>query len=461
MNLAAVGLFGVVLNNLLDGVNRVVEDAGNIGNDLLIGAGNQARQTIEQVKLSYADCLNMTVDKIDDTAKKILHDVENLAEGVIKKQANVIQDAANNSLLILNAIPFNRASEVPQLLSVSPRFVSVPDITDMDCKVQFTFRGNFLKANDPQFRPRLQFANIWCLPTSVTLARLDFEVPFDAILDRKKIKQIGPSSPGELVIPYKYEGGFFGLINPQLKSAAYRVFLRSLPGSPGDIDLKVTTVHLRRDVRTLEKGRYATFVTRERPDLYDQSWHLCSCSEGDCRGKSGHQPADPQFRGKNDDEERLYTVTPTPGWAIVPNTSAYRLETLQGTPDTPHKTRDDAGGVTYKIKTRYQKRGTSASVNVNINYTEELYYNTTESRVDSIALKWGATSSFIPDQLKIACAANCVPNRCTSSWKVSFTDFRGNHSDFIASVQSTYLKIQNVNGLSISAPQLTDLDELK
>jgi hypothetical protein len=178
-----------------------------------------------------------------------LFDVKNLTDGIINQQASVIENATNSAVRILNMIP--GASKYPQLSEISPRFFAIPDPADTDHKIQITFQGNFIKASEPKFCPHLRFDRVEYEPISSTVTELKFEVPFDVVFNRKMIHKIGSSSNGELILPHKFEGGWFLGFNQQLTSAVYKVFLRSLPCSPGEIYLEVSVNHRQRDERYL------------------------------------------------------------------------------------------------------------------------------------------------------------------------------------------------------------------
>jgi hypothetical protein len=255
--------------------------------------------------------------------------------------------------------------------------------------------------------------------------------------------------------------GFTGQLNvPYAQGTAiYRIFLRSLPPSPGKITLETTTIHKRREVRTIERGRYAAHVT---PGYYDQAWHICSCSTKDCIGTNGHQPADPAHRGTNDDEEREFIALAAEGWTIVPGTSTCRLEVLQGGSYSQRRTIENDTRVGYTVSTQHHAKGTSDSLNVNISYQEERKYDDTVVKTSDIALRWRNSIVVSRANLADACSGSCVAG-CISSWKVTFLDFRGDSNETSTSLQHNYLTIVDNGpaGITLSAPASSTLAELQ
>lgn len=379
--------FGVLLNRLTDQLQQVIEAARNAGLSLEIEAGRQANLAIENAKNAYAASLDLTMDRVDASAKKTLDQLSSMVNDISNNAFGNLDQITLRAQQIVNSLPFRKHQ--PQLTAVKPRFV-VP--AAQPYPVVVNIGGNFEFASRAGFTPSLEVRGQTFIASENTTQSLKFVIPVTAVFpqgssgDTKKFSY----AVATLKAPWQ-EGTVF----KRRREDQYKILIGALPESPGKVVLRCTTTH--------KETRFQSF---ESPEFYQSS------------GSDG----------ANDDHKDVpYDVVPRTGWHVVRNSVAFN--TKPGTEGDWGRTFvSDAGDhVTYRVTTIHHGLGTSGRVRFTISFRESQEYDVPDVREEEVALKWG----------------DSMDRSCVGTARIIFDGFDGSHAEFPGpDLNNPFLKIR-------------------
>lgn len=415
---AGIGV-GVLINQLFDRVEQTIDAAVQGGLRLEMEAGAQVRQTIQDAQIAYNESLNLTMDRVDETARNTINQIAGLVQDLETRQENILIGLARRAQVAATALPFH--NERPQLSAVLPRFVlRLPnDAND----IRFKFQGNFEHAAMVGYAPTLTFNQQGPFhATHITNQQLEFQVaPLAVFPNNGPVRRI-TFSQGVLSVPWQFQNaGFLGAMSaPQRLIANFRLIIGRLPNYPGEITFNYTTTALK-----VSKG---PSVEKRIPNQ-----HLSSAREG----------------GNNDHKDHLFMGTSDRGWHVEQNTSKVEV-TQMGEVQYPTFVSDHGNQVVYRGGTIHKVAGSSGVLDVVIVFKQyQEIYETTEHS-ETVDLAWGDSKAFThPADAKI------------TKWKVIFNGFDGSKHEFIRSGSCDFLKVRSDSqGISLEVPKPQELDDL-
>ncbi|CAF24242.1 hypothetical protein [Candidatus Protochlamydia amoebophila] len=401
---------GLLLNQFFDRTQQTIDQLKNAGLHLEMEAGAQLRQTIEQAKVAYADSLNLTMDRVDATTRNTFDQLETLVSGVQARNATLMKNMAASAQQIANTLPFH--NDRPQLTTVLPRFILRTDQTP----ILFQFFGNFERAAEQAYAPKLTFHGQDFTATHITIQKLEFSVLPTAVFPGNQLQNAKGVVYSEGTLETYYPGTVFGRT-----AAVFHLTIGALPPSPGTL-----TLEYRRDR-----------VQREERLCQTQKQHIGSRKN----------------EGNNDVINHLFKATPSEGWHVKKGTSEAN-PSCGGRHTGPDFVSDDGDQVLWRgstIKNTMDLGSESGWMDVTISFIEWQDQIVTEQFTETIDLKWGNT--------KVLQAADFPLGK----WKLIFDSFDGDHHEFAGTDIDTspYLKIKNQGGgFVIKAVKPKELDSI-
>jgi hypothetical protein len=114
MAAGAVGVltFGTIISQLSDKLGNLISDAENAGEVLLTSAGAQVASAIEYAKVSYADSLNLTLDKLSNLQKSFIDDITTEIGYIQNKVIAQLQLIVQRGSMAINALPLRNCLEI-------------------------------------------------------------------------------------------------------------------------------------------------------------------------------------------------------------------------------------------------------------------------------------------------------------------------------------------------------------
>jgi hypothetical protein len=375
---------GLELSNLLNQVQSIMENAGEVGRGVIVTASGQVYTTIEAAQASFDAELNKSVDKLDAVATQKLDELKSIISQLQSDTDAKIRDASTRAQQLVLTLPFS--NKAPQLTSYSPQFAS----TGGSAPVLLKLRGVFAYAQKQGYEPHLQIGSDTLNPVQSTTQDLAFQIP-PGDFSSATSAAIGLTQ-ASVTMPYED-----GLLH-KFRTATYKVLIGTLPQSPGKLVL-TTVQHI--PVADRQASSTRTFS---------------------------------QY-SSNDDIDAVYCTDPAPnGWTIDPQSVAF---VVTG-PDNGHAQgsendewykrvqRLDGQQVCFLIHTVHHRFGTSGKVDFHISYDLVRTRDTTQDIVEPLSLAWG-------DQVSRKVQAN--------EWKLVYDGFAGHHEEIATSFHDNYLDV--------------------
>ncbi len=399
--MAAAITAGVFLNQLFDRAQQLVQQFENAGLRLEIEGGIQLRQTIQAAQAAYAESLNLTMDRIDQTARNSFDQMKTLVQLAESGQTDIINNLSSRAQQIANTLP--GSNNRPQLIATFPRYVNVKGLD-----ITFRCLGNFFHAANPGYGATLTIKGQTFNPHANSTQTLEFRVPSHTIFPSNMLNSATKITFEEGALKLPFPGGLFGGGG----IATFNMTVGALPISPGKITLHWTTKHTEKITQLFKSNLL----------------ELCSRS---CCG--------------NNDQEKLFTQSPHEGWKVEIGSSKIEMtDDSGGRKEDPSFERDEAQIVVYRAKTIHNKHdflnGKEAGwMKFHILFTEWQEKAVEDQHSEDISLKWNDSKFF---------------NHPLGTWKVTYDAFDGTHKEFAGSdlLSSPYVQIENQgNGFVIKA----------
>lgn len=393
---------GILLNQLFDRVDQTIDAAKNAGLQLEMEAGAQVRLTIENARIAYADSLNLTMDRVDQTARNTFDQISTLVGNVESKSSALLKQATATAQQIANTLPLH--NNRPQVTTLVPKYIV------NQTPIHFKFMGNFQHASEPNYQPNLKFGTRTFQASRITTQSLEFTANPSEVFEGVNLQTITKIAYSQGILSTPWPATLMGT-----NEAKFTVLIGALPSSPGTITLEYTTQRTERQTQVYTS----------------QNMHLASTREA----------------GNNDQIGHLFRAYPTPGWHVVRGSSSTSV-THHGECQLPSFESDHDDVVVYKGSTIHKVKGSSGSMDVTISFTEYQDVSVTDHHSEKINLKWGDSKVF---------------NHPLGTWKITFNAFDGSSHEFLGSdlTSSDYIKIENQGGgFVIKATKPKDLEDI-
>lgn len=385
------------LNHLMDQVQQAIEAARNAGLTIELEAGREAAIAIQNAQNAYASDLNLTMDRVDNTTRRTVDQLNTLVTDVSRNAFSNLNDVAGRVQQIVNSLPFR--DHQPQLTRVSPRFV-VPAINTYPAVIHLN--GNFEAASEPGYAPKLQIGDKAYDTSYSSTQELQFAVPvselFSGALDSKF-----NFTTVTATVPWKAcSVKFIWCWSTKKEMNTYKLFLGALPASPGKLTLQWQSTHSQRNTKQIHTN-----------EIYQTS-----ASDG----------------ANHDHKDVPYQLRPEPGWHILQGSS--RLDESPGSTegDRSETFISDAGDVVeYHVTTIHHGIGTAGRVHFTIYATEYQDVSVADPiNTTDYSLKWGDSKAI---------------NQNGGTWTMLFDAFDGSHSEFTGADQNNrFVQIRNSGG---------------
>jgi hypothetical protein len=389
---------GLALIGAADRVETVVRTAGEAGRGVVIQAGTEAYNTIQEAQAAYADSLDTSVNKLDAVTTKKLQEINTMVNDLEQSTNETINNVTSQAQQISNTLPF--AKTTPQLTSIIPKFQAWSATPQ---QFELSMQGNFVFAQRDDLKPKLQVGDTQYTPSENTTQSLKFLVtPTSMTQPTSKFALLKM----KLSMPYE-EGDFF----KKQKVADYNLLLGILPPSPGQVTL------FKKHMNPIHETQH----------VVTQSW---------------------QQHSSNDVLKDVYYEGPLPParWRIVDASVRFVVEWSQGDENDQWSKMLERSNptVAYRVTTIHHRIGTSGKVNFQFEYDIEHTRNEEAWSQDIIPLVWGQSKAVQVD-----------PN----GWKVAFDPFDGQHQEFAGPILERYLELR-VEGSSLVL-RIKDVREIK
>jgi hypothetical protein len=370
-------LVGVLLNQLMDRVENSIRLAENAGKGIIIQGGSTLYLSIENAKIAYAESLDKTFEKVDQSTQGTINQLTALTTKLEKQSIDDVNDIISQSQTIINSLPFS--NKQPQVGKFTPNYVAPSDQT---YQVAIEIRGNFIYASKEDYKPKLVVNSKTFETVQNTTQSLKFLVPVGDLAP--KFDNTFNYTSGELTVPFKT-----GFIFSKRKEAKYKILIGILPSSPGVVKIKhkvSNSIH--------EEQRKSTQRWEQHSSNDDLTW--TRCSEG------------------------------FPGWHI--KDPAFIVEWSQGNEnDQWSKSLTSTNPqVCYEVHTVHHGIGTSGKVNYHFDFTIERDRNEETWVEEPVNLKWGESKNF---------------NYAPGSWVVTIDSFDGKHNEYGTTASDNYIEV--------------------
>ena len=358
MTVAIIETVGKVLNSLadkiFDGIQKTIEsqrlayitvanDIHDSGISLQIEAGRQVRLAIESFKNSYADSLELTVDKVSIEAQKNLATIAQLVEEFLNPKGRALIEISERVEKLILRLPF--VDKTPYLRKTTPSFVAFSE----NSLVIIRFVGHFPKdqATTATFNVGQQ-----TFTPSGDENQLICQVP-NSILCAEKVN-VAALAEGELKLTWLKSG----LITSSPQTNTYKIWIGVLPATPGTF-----------------KIIYKQPTTKpETKEFLSNEFFQSSGSKG----------------GNLTILDKEYAVPPEDGWKIVRGSS--QLDVIEKRPKNTLYSfvSDDRDRVIYKVTTTHvNHKGDSGQIKFRIKFNQMRDLPIEGEKEEDCELKWG------------------------------------------------------------------------
>lgn len=373
---------------------QVVEQARAAGNDLELGFGIQVESMIQNLQMAYRDSLNLTMDRLDESARKAFSDINDILETNRTKGFEEARKVMEQAQVAFDTIPFH--NRIPLLTTYSPHFVEVTGNT-----FTVTVHGNFPFAFTSKDSPTLTVGGQTIRPSFCGTTRMTFNVPI-TLLGATPVGAIG-SLPATLVIPWD-ASRWYDLFWTQVGQGVFPLEFAPLPASPG----KLTVTH------QVAGTRHETATRASEGFFFDSS--------------------------TNDQEEnRSLDLTPTEvsaGWRIVHGTPRFEpVNIIEGESGHDWWDKGYQGGsdtsIIWRARTERHHVGHSGKLVWRIVCQIARDVATVTNVAQDVPLTWGMSRVF---------------GYPTGTWSATWTRFDGRQADLLATDAANAILQVNVTG---------------
>jgi hypothetical protein len=371
--LSAVGAltFGTVISQLSDKLGNLISDAENAGEVLLSSAGAQVATAIEYAKVSYADALNLTLDKLNAAQKSFIDDITTEIGYIQNKVIAQLQLIVQRGSMAINALPLSNT--FPQMGWYSPSYIA-----PSDANVTVQFNGNFFDSARDGFAPTLAVAGHTFTATTNSTLQLAFSIPLNIV----------PPQPNDLTpiemtlsVPYR-KAELFGVLHSR-QVATFNAKVTLLPPHAGTIEFD--TDHLQSQ-RFIQPNQGAEHIQESTDD----------------------DIPDPIGSGKQWDDPV------TPGWFINPAQVTIQYTHTEGDWND-FGNRSNVTDAAWSIATHHHRIGSSGKVHFILHWSEYQDRQVHVPAQQQQTLEWSSSRAFtVPDG---------------GTWTAKYTDFRGKTYD--------------------------------
>lgn len=399
-------------------VNSVIEAKDNNVMKELLGSSQNIAVAIANAKNVYADYMQMTVDKVEQTVQSKLQEVGNFVNILQQRNPDLLNDIVQRVNDYINSLPFSKIQ--PRLDSVTPQCI----VLDSKAEVKIDCQGFFPNSDDQKFTPSLSFRNDFKL-ISATKEKISF---------LGLVKDIFPQVPyvdkysyavGNLKIPYDNTSNLLPNKEGQtdIKTFEYRVLENALPMSPG----KVTAIYtFCKDGTPVQKP----YVSKT---FHEDGW----ASFG--------------RKGCSDWGTKNYTLNPDDGFQFIVGTQS--LSVAKGAHGNHSQRITSASTNAINVQIRLDSCGGKHNgiIDWHVEANQIMPTIVMDSRQDLVNINWGETKE--------------VPLNVNGSlFKIAFSAFDGSYSEFGTEedLSNRYIKVFNEGSkLRITAVLPDDMTMLK
>ncbi len=98
---------GVLLDQFFDRAQQFIDQVKNEGTYLEMEAGLQVRQSIVNAKVAYASSLELTMDRVDSTARNVIDQIRGSVESFQERNKATLRNLISQSQQLANTLPFH------------------------------------------------------------------------------------------------------------------------------------------------------------------------------------------------------------------------------------------------------------------------------------------------------------------------------------------------------------------
>jgi hypothetical protein len=373
IGLGAVGAltFSAIISQLSDKLGNLINDAENAGEVLLTSAGAQIASAIEYAKVSYADSLNLTFDRLSAAQKSFIDDITTEIGYVQNKVIAQLQQIVQRGSMAINALPLSNT--FPQLGWYSPSYIS-----PSEANVTIQFNGNFFDSARSGFSPTLAIAGHTLTPATNSTLQLTFAVPTNIVTPKPN-----DLTPIQMVlsVPYR-KAELFGALHSR-QVASFNAKATLLPPHAGTIEFDTDQMQSQRFTQPNQSGQFIQESTDD--DI-----------------------PDPIASG------RVSSASVTPGWFVNPALVTIQYTHTEGDWND-FGNRSNVTTAAWSIATHHHRIGSSGKVHFILHWTEYQDRQVHVPGQQQQPLEWSSSRAFT------------VPSG--GSWSAKYTDFRGKTYD--------------------------------
>lgn len=388
LNAQIVGLtIGALINQLMNRVDNSIRQAESAGQGLVIQAGSTLHLSLENAKIAYAESLDKTFDRVDQTTQGVFNQLQSLTTQMESQVASDANEIISKAQTITNTLPFS--TKLPQVSHFTPSYLAP---SNQPYPVTIEIKGNFIYSSNGGYTPQLNVNGKLFNPIQNTTQTLKFTVPVNTLAPN--FDNTFNYTTAELIVPYES-----GLAFTKRKEAKYQIVFGVLPNSPGRIRIK----------HKIQR------IVHEEQTKSTQGWKQYS---------------------SNDDITHTYCSEGFPGWNI--KNANFIREWSQGNENDQWSKRLISSNpkVCYEVVTVHHRVGTSGKVDFHFDFTLYRDKPVEEWVEENINLNWGESRTF---------------DYRPGTWAVIIDSFDGKHNEYINPMIGNYLDITANNSLQIQA----------